>query len=128
MLGAVLLVGGLVGASQFTSFVGVAVSYGLVTGSGIGILYFISYKTPVRWFDCRQGLALGISTSGSGSGLLVLPPLAVELIDLFGWRQAYRRSCCWLIAIAALFLKESPAAMGVDAGGETENDDGNADA
>jgi hypothetical protein len=33
-----------------------------------------------------------------------------------------------LIAIAALFLKESPAAMGVDAGGETENDDGNADA
>lgn len=120
-IGATLLVAGLIGASQFTSFLGVVVSYGLVSGTGIGILYVIAYTTPIRWFDRRQGLALGVATAGGGIGILSLPALSSELINLFGWQTAYlvlAAVLAVLLGIAALLIEDSPQAVGVEPGKE----------
>jgi MFS family permease len=113
-LGSVLLVVGMLGASQLGSFAGVVASYGLVAGVGIGLLYVISYTIPVKWFDGRQGLALGVATAGGGVGILLLAPLSSWLIHRLGWRTAYlclASGLLVLLALATAVLVESPAAL-----------------
>ncbi|HKX79202.1 MAG TPA: MFS transporter [Novosphingobium sp.] len=74
-----------------------------LTGSGLAwiglwILYaIISIAVkPTIWtaavtgvFSAGQGLAMGVTLSGMALTNVILPPLAVWLIDLYGWRGAY---------------------------------------
>jgi MFS family permease len=46
-------------------------------------------KAIASWFDKERGLALGIATTGSGIGAILMPLEAQYLIDHFGWREAY---------------------------------------
>ncbi len=66
-----------------------------------------------RRFRRRLGLALGIVSSGVGFGMLVVVPLCQHLIDLHGWRDAFRvlaMICTGITLPAALFLLyETPA-------------------
>ena len=41
------------------------------------------------WFDRSRGRALAAVMAGSGAGSMIFPPLAQELISLYGWRAAY---------------------------------------
>jgi MFS family permease len=70
-----------------------------------------------HWFDRRRGLALGLMMLGIGSGAVVMPSLAQQLIVRFGWRAAYSilGGAVWLIAIpvVAAFLRERPKDLGL---------------
>lgn len=93
----VLVVSGLVGASRLGSFHGVAVSYGVVAAAGFAITYVVAFASVPRWFERRRGMATGIATTGSGVGILAMPPFASVLINEFGWRNAY-------LGLAGMFL------------------------
>jgi MFS family permease len=41
------------------------------------------------WFVRCRNLALGIAAAGTGSGMLVLPPIATVLTEQYGWRAAF---------------------------------------
>ncbi|MEA5386846.1 MFS transporter [Haloarculaceae archaeon H-GB11] len=113
-LGSVLLVLGMAGASQLGTFTGVVLSYGLVAGVGIGLLYVIAYTAPVRWFERRRGLALGVATAGGGLGILTMAPLSSWLIARLGWQTAYLYLSTGLfvvLALATVVLAESPDAL-----------------
>jgi MFS family permease len=66
-----------------------------------------------RWFDRRRGLAIGLMMLGIGSGAMIVPALAQQLIRRFGWRNAYAMfgGAVLLVAlpIVAVFLTETPA-------------------
>jgi len=64
-------------------------SYGLIAGAGMSCVYSPVLTTASRWFPRRQGLALGIVSSGIGIGTFVGPPAFGHLISLYGWRFAY---------------------------------------
>ena len=70
-----------------------------------------------HWFDRRRGLALGLMMLGIGSGAIIMPSLAQQLIVRFGWRAAYSilGGAVWLIALptVAAFLKEKPKDLGL---------------
>jgi predicted MFS family arabinose efflux permease len=51
-------------------------------------------------FDKHRGLALGLSISGVGIGVAVMPPVAQMLIENFGWRGAYASFAVIVLAIA----------------------------
>jgi len=65
------------------------VTYSLLLSIGTGPIYVVTMATILRWFDKRQGFALGIAGSGAGLGTLAIAPLATHLISNFGWRTAY---------------------------------------
>lgn len=112
---------GLLGASQSPFFWGVAVSYGAVAASGFSIAIVIGYVTPVRWFERRRGLAVGIATAGGGAGLLLVPPAAAMLIDAVGWQPAYLGLMALFLGTllaTALVIADRPADLGVDASSE----------
>ncbi|MCP4716396.1 MAG: MFS transporter [Deltaproteobacteria bacterium] len=65
----------------------------------------------------------GIIVAGIGIGSMIVPPVAVRLIAIFGWRIAYLMIGCAVlvvIVIAAQFIKRDPSLMGLTALGENE--------
>jgi MFS family permease len=121
VLAAGLVVLGLFGVSQFDSFAGVLLSYGLVVGSGFAIASVIEKATPSRWFDRRRGFATGIAGSGAGVGIFLFPPLLEGLIREVGWRDAYGSLLlAFLVSyvVAAVLISDRPTDLGLDPSGE----------
>jgi MFS family permease len=68
------------------------------------------------WFTERRGMALALVVCGVGVGSIVFPWLTQWLIDLYGWRMAYRVLGALVlvmgIPLTAIFVRERPAAAG----------------
>ncbi|MFH1002519.1 MAG: MFS transporter [Chloroflexota bacterium] len=109
VLGGVLLVAGLLLTSQITALWQLYVTYGLI-GMGMSTAYAPLMTTVSRWFPRRRGMAVGIISSGMGTGPLLVAPLASYLISAHGWRTTYLvlGSAAGLIVLAALLLKRNP--------------------
>ena len=85
-----LLVGlGLSLASVARTLPEVYAAYGLGVGLGVGSSYVPALGAVQRWFIKRRGFASGLAVSGIGVGTLVMPPLALHLVESVGWRHAY---------------------------------------
>ena len=64
-------------------------TYGLLSGLGMGIGYIAPVSTLVKWFPNRRGLATGMAVLGFGSGALITAPVAVSLMDAVGISNTY---------------------------------------
>lgn len=94
------------------------VFFGIIAGLGVVAGGALPAQTGVNfWFDKRRALALSIVLSAPGFGGFFAAPILNRIITQAGgdWRVGW-----WLIAalslvsitVAALFVRESPAAMG----------------
>jgi len=54
-------------------------SYGLLMGLGMGLIYSCTIANTVKWFPDKRGLVAGLATAGYGTGSIVVPPLANAL-------------------------------------------------
>lgn len=118
-----LVVVGLLGVSQLPTALGVTLSYGVVAAVGFGIIFVVSYVTPVRWFDRRRGLAVGIATAGAGIGTFVVPPISELLITRVGWRVAYAVLTIGFLVVlllAVLVLADRPGDLGIEVSTEPD--------
>jgi MFS family permease len=85
----------------------------------------MSYTDVVsHWFDKRRGLALSVMMLGLGLGAIVMPPVAVQLVERFGWRLSYSIFGFAILLIplpvVAAFLKERPRDVGLLPDGATK--------
>lgn len=64
-------------------------TYGLLSGLGMGIGYIAPVSTLVKWFPNRRGLATGMAVLGFGSGALITAPVAVNLMEAVGISNTY---------------------------------------
>lgn len=76
-----------------------AVGFGLVATHAVS-------SAVARSFDGRQGLAIGIATSGSTAGQFVFVPILGLLLATGGWRLGYQvlAGGCLLLALLSWFL------------------------
>ena len=87
MLAAVLFGLGQAGsgfAISMDSLTGFLLSYGLLSGLGLGIGYIAPVSTLVKWFPDKRGLATGMAVLGFGTGALVTAPVVASLIESIG--------------------------------------------
>jgi OFA family oxalate/formate antiporter-like MFS transporter len=92
------------------------VLYGLVAAIGMGTAYVPCHATVVKWFVERRGLAIGIASSGSSVGTIVLPPLAQGLVAAAGWRTAYiivGLAVFAILSVVALIMRRDPERVGL---------------
>jgi MFS family permease len=107
----------------FASFVGhpwqMYVSAGVLMAAGAGGLGIATTATvAARWFVARRGLILGILGGAMSAGQMIVVPLSMLLISLYGWRA----SLLWLgVGILALalpviltFVRDDPADKGLE--------------
>jgi MFS family permease len=70
-----------------------------------------------HWFDRRRGLALGLMMVGIGSGAMIMPSFAQQLVARFGWRAAYvilgGAVLVISVPVVAGFIKEKPQDLGL---------------
>ena len=64
-------------------------TYGLLSGLGMGIGYIAPVSTLVKWFPDRRGLATGMAVLGFGSGALITAPVAANLMEGVGISTTY---------------------------------------
>lgn len=102
------VLGGTVAKSPFDLYL----YYGVIAGTGAGIIYISCVANAVKWFPDRRGLAVGLTAAGFGGGAaLTVIPIA-STIHSMGWAKAM---AVWGIAqgaialIAALMLHHPPA-------------------
>jgi MFS family permease len=103
-----------------------------------GVVFSIAASGPnltntaallARWFRRQRATVIGWNYAGSSMGGLVLVPLAMFLLQAVGWRWAWAGlGIAVLIAVplAFMFLRESPAKMGLQPDGEPEGPKSNA--
>lgn len=64
------------------------VFYGILGGIGFSMIYVPAVITTGFYFEKWRALATGISVTGSGVGTIVMGPVTIALIKMFGWRGA----------------------------------------
>lgn len=116
--GMALIALGLLATSWATSLLAVYVSYGLLVGLGIALVYTPSIASVQPWFTTRRGLAGGIASSGVGAGTLLVPVLVALAIGPMPWREAMRALALGVLVLgllAAALLRRAPAALTAEA-------------
>jgi MFS family permease len=111
---------GLLATSWATSLLAVYVSYGLLVGLGIALVYTPSIASVQPWFTTRRGLAGGIASSGVGAGTLLVPVLVAMAIGPMPWREAMQVLALGVLVLgllAAALLRRAPAAPSSGSGG-----------
>ncbi len=89
MVGGSLHAVGLALAAWSNSLWSLYVTFGVISGTGVGALFGPLTYLTAKWFDRRKGLAMGIVLSGTGLGVMLASPLARALIAWGGWRAAF---------------------------------------
>lgn len=112
LVGAVLLVAGLALDATVTRPWHFYLTFGVLTSLGVATAGWVPAVVIVqRWYPQRVGTMLGFTSAGIGVGIFLVGPLSQVLIDLVGWRDAYR-ALAVLIAVwivpAALWLVRDP--------------------
>lgn len=89
LVSAVLLLCGFAASSQINSLPAIFVTYGVISGFGIGLSYNAVISSVTRWFPEKPGVISGFLLMGFGLGGLLLGSTANELIKLIGWRETF---------------------------------------
>ncbi len=57
------------------------ISYGVIAGSGVGLVYGGPIQTSTRWFPDKKGLAVGLTVGGFGLSAAIISPIGNALIN-----------------------------------------------
>lgn len=73
-------------AAISNSILMLCLTFGLISGLAMGILYVTAVVSVAFWFDKRRNLAVSLASCGIGFGTLIYSPLTHYLLDIFNWR------------------------------------------
>ncbi|MHB8102033.1 MAG: OFA family MFS transporter [Methanosarcina sp.] len=89
LISAILLLCGFAASSQINSLIGIYITYGVISGFGIGLSYNAVISTVTRWFPEKPGAISGFLLMGFGLGAMLLGSTANTLIKAIGWRETF---------------------------------------
>ena len=86
-------------------------TYGLLSGVGIGLGYIVPVATLIKWFPDKRGFITGIAVAGFGGGAFVTAFIANALVTSVGVFSAFAiLGVAYLIMVvgAAFFMRNPP--------------------
>ena len=116
---------GLYATSTVTTVEGFYFWYGLVTSLGRSVFLISTAALITRWFEKRQGFAMGLTMAGNGLGPFIFSPLVTWVILRWDWQMAFIMLSLTVSAaslLACLFIRNYPHEMGLVAFGADPND------
>lgn len=120
---AALLVGAGFSATAFTSDIGVLyVTYGVLAGVGIGMLYNTSISVIPLWFPEKKGMITGVLLMGYALSTSVLSPVCQRLLESMGPRATFLILGILDLAVFLIgsFFMEGPGQEAADRPAEQE--------
>ena len=83
-----------VGCSISQSVTEIIIFYGVFCGCGIGCAFNTSMGNILKFFPDHSGVASGLVSTSFGASSVIVPPLAVYLLEHFGVEGAFRILGC----------------------------------
>jgi MFS family permease len=113
LIGALLLAAGLLCDAVVTRPWHFYLAFGVLTSLGVATAGWVPAVVIVqRWYPQRMGTMLGFTSAGIGVGIFLVGPLSQVLIDLIGWRDAYRALAVlialWIVPASLWLLRDPP--------------------
>lgn len=84
------------------------ITYGVLAGLGVGLVYSCSLSCAQKWLPHRRGLATGVTCGSFGLSVVVFTPVAEYLIKTVGVPMTFRVLAVGLMAvllISSIFIK-----------------------
>lgn len=110
-LGGIMFGGGMILSGFATSVNFLIVSYGLVTGLGLGMAYGGTISTCVKYFPDKRGLIGGITTAVYGLSSVILPPVITVIVNKWNAPFAFKSIgivFLVVVVVCTLFLEQCP--------------------
>ena len=109
-----------------TSFLGggdprlIHLTYGLVAGTGTGLVYGGVVSCVQRWYPKRRGFAAGVAAGAFGFSVVLLSPIAEAMISRVGLPGTFRilGAAFLAVTLTASRLVSDPPEPALPAGGE----------
>lgn len=86
ILGGIISSLGFVLASISTTLETMMITFGVIAGLGLGLVYVTAVVSIAYWFDKKRNLAVGLGACGTGVGTFIYAPMTQYFIDEYGWR------------------------------------------
>jgi OFA family oxalate/formate antiporter-like MFS transporter len=89
-VGAIIMGIGYILSGFANSIPAIVLTYGVIAGAGVGMVYGVPLAVVARWFPDKKGIAVGTTVIGFGLSPLITAPLASEMIKANspdGWRN-----------------------------------------
>lgn len=110
-LGGIMFGGGMIISGFATSVSFLIVSYGLISGLGLGMAYGATISTSVKYFPDKRGLIGGITTAVYGMSSVILPLVITMIVDRWDATLAFKvvgAVFLVIILISTCFLEQCP--------------------
>ena len=83
-------------------------TYGRLSGSGVGMIYGVPMTLVTRWFPEKKGLAVGLVLVGFGLSPIITAPLARTLVENLGLMNTFLAlgiAFAFIIPVLSIFLR-----------------------
>lgn len=110
--GGILFGGGILLSGFTKSLTWLYISYGIIAGNGMGLVYSCTIANTVKFFPDKRGLVSGLATAGYGFGPVLLAPISQSLIASNGVLFTFRTLgtvYIIIILIGSQFIAKAPA-------------------
>lgn len=82
--GGIIFSCGIIAAGYTRSLLSLYLTYGMMSGFGIGFIYGTGISNSVKWFPDKRGLAAGLVAAGFALGAVINAPIANMLVLKYG--------------------------------------------
>ncbi|XP_059051574.1 monocarboxylate transporter 14-like [Achroia grisella] len=86
ILGGIVSTLGFVLASISTTIEMMMLTFGVIAGLGLGLVYVTAVVSIAYWFEKKRNLAVGLGACGTGVGTFIYAPMTRYFIKEYGWR------------------------------------------
>ena len=103
---------GFIGAGTWHELWGLYLSYGVLSGLGMGLGYIVPLATLLKWFPDQRGMITGLAVAGFGGGAVITTLMVPSLVAQFGLYQTFTiLGVTYLVLVtgAAQFYRVAPA-------------------
>lgn len=123
VVGGVILSLGFMGLNVMTNLWQFYLVRGIFMSIGFSLVSMLVTNTTIsNWFVVRRGKAIALAGMGTSTGMLIISPITVAVIAVWGWQTAwvFFAVLAWLVVIipSALIMKRRPEDMGLKPDGE----------
>ncbi len=84
VIGGIVMGMGYILSSLASNITILVITYGVIGGAGVGIVYGVPLAVTAKWFPDKKGLAVGLTVIGFGLSPFITAPLAKTLIGSYG--------------------------------------------